>query len=118
LIPLDEALQRVLEATPRLPVEERSLAAATGGWLAEPVRLDRDLPAADLSAMDGFAVRAADAESGGAFLAVIGRSRRASCASASVRARPCIMTAAAGGADAVVRIEDTAPARFSRSRQR
>jgi len=112
VIPLDEALQRVLEATPRLPVEERSLAAAGQAWLAEPVRLDRDLPPADHAAMDGFAIRAADAGSPGALLVVIGEiaagvePRMSLGPGQAVR----IMTGALvpEGADAVVPIEETA----------
>jgi len=112
VIPLDDALQRVLEATPRLPVEERPLVAAGGAWLAEPLRLDRDLPPGDMSAMDGFAVRSADATAAGAVLTVVGEIAAGEMPTARLTAGQAarIMTGALlpEGADAVVPVEETA----------
>jgi len=50
----------VLEHTPVLGSETVALPEALGRVLAEPVRAPRDLPPADNSAMDGYAVRAED----------------------------------------------------------
>jgi molybdopterin molybdotransferase len=60
LIPLDEARDRLLAlAAPRPPVT-LPLDQTTGLTLAEPLVSLRNQPAADLSAMDGYAVRSAD----------------------------------------------------------
>ncbi len=48
-------------------------ASAMGRILAQPIRLDRDSPACDVSAMDGYAVRIADLISGA--LPVVGECR-------------------------------------------
>jgi molybdopterin molybdotransferase len=55
-----EALRLVLDATPILGAETVSPEAALGRVLAAPVDSARELPPADNSAMDGYAVRAAD----------------------------------------------------------
>jgi molybdopterin molybdotransferase len=60
VVPVDEALEIVLANAPRLAVEEVSLDAALGRVLAEDVASDVDMPPFDRSAMDGYAVRAAD----------------------------------------------------------
>jgi molybdopterin molybdotransferase len=59
-LPLDEAQARLLALAPVLPIEWRPVADAAGYFLAEPLSARRDQPAAPLSAMDGFAMRAAD----------------------------------------------------------
>lgn len=60
LISLEDARTRLLAlATPR-PAIELPLHQATGLVLAEPLIARRSQPAADLSAMDGYAVRSAD----------------------------------------------------------
>ena len=61
LLPVDAALELVLENAHALPSEEVSLAAAAGRYLAEPVVATRDLPPFTNSAMDGYAVRHQDA---------------------------------------------------------
>jgi molybdopterin molybdotransferase len=55
-----EAQALVLEETPLLGVESVPAAEALGRVLAEPVASLRAIPPADNSAMDGYAVRAAD----------------------------------------------------------
>ncbi|CAN5220976.1 molybdopterin molybdotransferase MoeA [soil metagenome] len=60
LLPVPEAQARLLALTNPLPVEQADLLSARGRWLAEPVAALRDQPWADLSAMDGYAIRAAD----------------------------------------------------------
>jgi molybdopterin molybdotransferase len=61
LISIDEARQRVLAAVRPLPAEDVKLADALGRVLATDAVADRDLPPFDASAMDGYAVPAADA---------------------------------------------------------
>src|SRR5262245_8961850 len=60
LLTFEEALARVLERVRSLPAEEVPLEAAAGRWLAEPARAAVDLPPFPSSAMDGYALRAAD----------------------------------------------------------
>lgn len=109
-------------ARPSQPV---ALDAAPGRVLAEDVRADRDSPAFDYSAMDGYAVRAADVEAASrrtAFgasltLSVVGESRIGSTPPAlpgvpqdtgrcAVAIRIVTGAAIPSGADAVVRRED------------
>jgi molybdopterin molybdotransferase len=60
LLSFEEALALILARTPRLPAERVPLAEAGGRFLAEPAAAAVDLPPFPSSAMDGFAVRAAD----------------------------------------------------------
>lgn len=59
-LPLAEAQARLLALAPEIPVELRDVTQALGHFLAEPLVARRDQPATPLSAMDGFAMRAAD----------------------------------------------------------
>jgi molybdopterin molybdotransferase len=60
LLSMEEALRLVLERVQPLSAESVRLEAAAGRVLAEPALAVVDLPPFDSSAMDGFAVRAAD----------------------------------------------------------
>ncbi|MGH7781480.1 MAG: molybdopterin molybdotransferase MoeA [Candidatus Binataceae bacterium] len=60
MISADDALRIVLEAAQPLGVERVPLLDALGRVLAEEIRSSRDIPGFDNSAMDGYAVRAAD----------------------------------------------------------
>ncbi len=60
LLSVAEALERVLAQAERLPAEEVPLGDAEGRVLAAPLTARRTQPPADVSAMDGYAVRAAD----------------------------------------------------------
>jgi molybdopterin molybdotransferase len=60
LIPVEEALKRVLDGAVALPAEEVPIAEAYGRVLAKPLASRRTQPPADLSSMDGYAARAAD----------------------------------------------------------
>ncbi len=75
LIPVAEALSRILASVAR-PVEAESvpLARAAGRVLAAPVASTRTQPPFPASAMDGYAVRAADAGTVGARLTLAGTS--------------------------------------------
>src|SRR5579862_3713207 len=54
------ALGAMLDRVRPVGVEEVALAEAAGRVLGQAVIADRDSPAADVSAMDGYAVRVAD----------------------------------------------------------
>jgi molybdopterin molybdotransferase len=71
MIPVEEARNRIFEALAPTAAETVPLAAAGGRVLARPVRARLTQPPADVSAMDGYAVRAADAAQG-AVLRVVG----------------------------------------------
>jgi molybdopterin molybdotransferase len=75
MLPVDEALEIVLAHTPRLGAEEVELTDALGRILAEEVRADADMPPFDRSAMDGYAVRAADVADAPVVLEVAGQIR-------------------------------------------
>jgi molybdopterin molybdotransferase len=60
LMPVAEALARVLAEAEPLPAEPAPLTEACGRVLAADVAALRTQPPADVSAMDGYAVRAAD----------------------------------------------------------
>jgi len=60
LLPIADAHHRLFAMTPRLAREEVPLAAAAGRWAAADLHARRTQPAADLSAMDGYAIRFAD----------------------------------------------------------
>ncbi len=55
---LEEAQARLLALAEPLTVEHVDVPSALGRWLAEPLLARRTQPAADCSAMDGYAVRA------------------------------------------------------------
>lgn len=60
MISVEQAQARLLALASPLPAIEVPIAQATGHYLAEPVVAKRTQPAADLSAMDGYAIRFAD----------------------------------------------------------
>ncbi len=60
LLPVDEALERVLDGVKPLEPECVPLREASGRVLASPIYANRTQPPFDASAMDGFAVRADD----------------------------------------------------------
>ncbi len=72
LVPVDEALERLLEGAAPLAGESVPLLEAMDRVLAEPVVALRIQPPFNASAMDGYAVRAADVASVPSKLSVIG----------------------------------------------
>ena len=60
LLTIDDALARIVENAQLLPVETVAVAAAMGRVVREPATAHVDLPPFPSSAMDGFAVRAAE----------------------------------------------------------
>lgn len=103
MLPPDEALRLILGAVKALPSRELPLASAGGLVLAADFRAAADMPAFDNSAMDGWALRAADVAAGGLRLSgavMAGDSGSPLAAGQAVR----IMTGARvpAGADCVV----------------
>jgi molybdopterin molybdotransferase len=72
LLPVADALAQVLEGVEALPAERVPLAEADGRVLAEDLAARRTQPPEDVSAMDGYAVRAEDVASAPARLRMIG----------------------------------------------
>jgi molybdopterin molybdotransferase len=110
LISLDDARACVLAHLAPLPPETVPLDDALGRVLAQGIRAPVDVPAFDNSAMDGFAVRAADTAPG-ARLRIVDESRAGTPAARPVGPGEAIAisTGAAlpDGADAIIRVEDT-----------
>lgn len=71
---VDEARRRMLARVDPLPAETVACDAANGRVLRQDVRATRDQPPFDASAMDGWAVRRADAEAGPAEFVIVGES--------------------------------------------
>lgn len=111
MLSFDEARARLLASVKPLGAERIPTARALGRVLAEPLRAIRDVPFADYSSMDGYAVRVADLAGEPPFrLPVIGESRTGSVPSPLAHGAACrIFTGAElpAGADAVVMQEDT-----------
>jgi len=109
-----EARQLILEAVRPLGDETLGLLDATGRVLAEDVESAISIPPRDNSAMDGFALRAADLGRVPALLRVVDDLPAGKAPSREIGAGEAarIMTGAAlpAGADAVVMIENTEPA--------
>jgi molybdopterin molybdotransferase len=115
MLRVEEALEQILRATEPLGATEVDLLSSIGGFLAEDVCADIDLPPFDNSAVDGYAVRAEDVAGASpgspALLREIGDVAAGRAAEVRVTAGTAcrIMTGAPipPGADAVVMIEDT-----------
>jgi molybdopterin molybdotransferase len=110
MISVDEAVQRVVAGFLKLPGETVSIADAAGRVLAEPVTARLDQPPLPVSSMDGYAVRAGDAQAG-ALLKVIGSSPAGNPFAGKVGAGETVRIFTGGvipdGADAIVIQEDT-----------
>ncbi len=115
LVPLEEAVAHVLARVVPLPPVRGDWRALAGGVLAEPVMAAEAIPPFANTAMDGYAVQAADTVGAPVELRVAGM-LAAGADPAGVRVEPGsavrIMTGAAmpEGADAVVMVERTASA--------
>jgi len=119
-IPVAEALRRLEAVTRPSTVVETSLDACHGLVLGEDIAADRDFPPTDRSAMDGFAVRSADARAPGAVLAVsaelpAGQSAAGVTVGPGQAVRVFTGSVVPAGADAVVMVEDTEDDRAARS---
>jgi molybdopterin molybdotransferase len=115
LIAPADALSLVLARIEPLDAERLPISDALGRVLADDLVAVDDVPPFDGSAMDGFAVRAADIRGATAAtpseLVVAGESRAGAPASRGPQAGEAIRISTGavlpGGADAVVRVEDT-----------
>src|SRR5664279_5687794 len=114
MLPVEAARDLVLAAIAGpLPAEEVSLAAALGRVAAAPVLAATDLPPWDNSAMDGYAVRAADVaaatDSQPVVLEVVGEAAAGGVSGALTEPGTAIRIATGAplpaGADAVVQVE-------------
>jgi molybdopterin molybdotransferase len=106
---LDQAISRVVSRAEPLASERVPLRKAAGCTLAEDVVAERPVQPFDNSAMDGFAVRAADTATLPARLRVVGESRAGRPAARVLERGEAIAISTGamlpGGADAVVRAE-------------
>src|SRR5258708_15230855 len=115
MISADQALQIVLESVAALGVERIPILDALGRVLAENISSSRDIPGFDNSAMDGYAVRAADlvkaSEASPVKLAVVETVGAGQLPTRRVSAGQAVrtMTGApiAEGADAIIPVERT-----------
>ena len=114
MIPLEEAREHILSWIETLPVRRYPLEKALGLVLAEPVTSSDPIPAFANTAMDGYALRAADTLGAPVELEVVGTIGAGDDGSLHVGEREAarIMTGAPipPGADAVVKVELTSPA--------
>src|SRR5207253_10628571 len=108
---VDEALERILARVKPLSATNFELLDALGLTLAEDIVADRDVPPFRNSAMDGYAVRAADVATAPTKLRVTGEIAAGGTPKGDVGAGEAmrIMTGAPmpDGSDTVVRVEDT-----------
>lgn len=106
-----DALEIVLEEARPLGAETVAAADALGRVLAEPIASSRDLPPADNSAMDGYALRARDASALPAVLTLAGEVAAGGVAADSLEAGQAVRIFTGApippGADCVVRQEDS-----------
>src|SRR5882672_9795893 len=115
MLELEEALGRILSAVPPPATERIALTEAQGRVLAETASSPLNLPIFDNSAMDGYAVRAADvvgaAPGGPIRLRVAGKVAAGDAFKGKITTGACVRLFTGSplprGADAVVMQEDT-----------
>jgi molybdopterin molybdotransferase len=118
MIEIEEARRLVLEQLSSLPSERVQLRACLGRVLAEDVCSSEDVPAFESSAMDGYAVRAAETRGARGdspvMLSIVDESRAGHPASVGIEAGGAIKISTGAtmpvGADAVIEVEQTAAA--------
>ena len=112
MISVEDALERILAAAPKLHSERIDISKAAGRVLAADVRAERDQPPADSSAMDGYAVRYADVANLPAKLNVIGEAPAGTLFTGQVGAGEAVRIFTGGvmptGTDTVIMQENTA----------
>ncbi len=113
MLSVEEALARITAAFKPLPAETVGLAEALGRVLAEDVTARVTQPPEDVSAMDGYAVRAADVASVPVRLAVVGQAPAGAAHDGSVEPGQAVRIFTGGplpeGADTIVIQENTEP---------
>lgn len=111
MISVEEALGRILKAFGPLAAEQVSVAHALGRVLAEDVRARVTQPPVAVSAMDGYAVRAADVQQAPTTLKVVGSAPAGVAYEGTVKAGEAVRIFTGGpvpaGADAIIIQEDT-----------
>src|SRR5713101_7762392 len=111
MIPVNEAINIVLQHAPKLESEAAALGEAIGRVLAEDIVADSDLPPFDRAQMDGYAVRARDVVNTPTRLHIAGESAAGAGWHHEMKAGEAvrIMTGAPvpAGADAVQQVELT-----------
>ena len=111
MIAVEEALARILAAVAPLSAETISVAEALGRVLAEDVTARLDQPPADVSAMDGYAVRSADVTEVPTDLKLVGEAPAGGAYGKALEPGEAVRIFTGGplpgGADAVVIQEDT-----------
>ena len=111
LIPVEEARARILKGVKPLPAEDVTLEQALGRVLAKPLKAVRNQPPFDASAMDGYAVIAADVAHTPATLKLSGLSAAGHGFKGRLRRGECVRIFTGApvpkGADAVVIQENT-----------
>jgi molybdopterin molybdotransferase len=111
LIPVEEARARILKNVKPLPAEAVTLEQALGRVLAKPLKAVRNQPPFDASAMDGYAVIAADVANPPATLRLIGLSAAGHGFKGRLKRGDCVRIFTGApvpkGADAVVIQENT-----------
>jgi molybdopterin molybdotransferase len=112
LVEIEDAREAVLRRVEALYSEPVAVtAAALGRVTAEDVKAAEAVPGFDNSAMDGYAVRSEDARRSPVTLSVVGESRAGAPAAVALAPGEAIAISTGammpGGADAVVRVEDT-----------
>ena len=115
MLELEDARARILAALLPLPVESVAIASAAGRFTAGAMVAPLDLPAFDNSAMDGYAVRAADVTAACAgkpsSLREAGRAAAGEVFQGALESGACVRVFTGSplpaGADAVVMQEDT-----------
>ena len=116
MLSLEEALARLLGSVRRTDVERRPLSEACGRFAAEELTAGMDLPGFDNSAMDGYALRAADVAAASPDspirLRLVDRLAAGAASEKPLAQGECIRlftgSILPSGADAVVMQEDTA----------
>ena len=110
MIAVEEALERIFATLPDLGTERVPLSAAKGRVLAKPLHAQHTQPPFDCSAMDGYAVRAAEV-SPGAALKLAGTSQAGARFVGLMDKGQCVRIFTGAplpiGADAVVMQEET-----------
>lgn len=110
LLPVADALDRILSAMTAMPAEIVALTDALGRVTAEPITARRTQPPTDVSAMDGYAVRAVDVASVPVTLRRVGSAPAGGRFTGTVGPGECVRIFTGGpvpsGADAIVIQED------------
>lgn len=111
MLSVHDALQRIVQRHAAVPAETVSIAQAAGRVLAAPVSARLDQPFADLSAMDGYAVRAGDCGALPVTLKVVGQAPAGGAYAGTLGNGEAVRIFTGGplpaGADAIVIQENT-----------